>query len=607
MSKQFADLLHKKGCIVKVITLSGTKDLPYEVLSPGNRENPKKEIISYLSQFRPDFVIYFGDITSTLLVKSWQSTSVVENSILVLNYNETLDKKISSAPRETREYIGNILSNFKKLVTFNNSVVFKKLEENYGVRFEYIPNFITKPDIIDNQKIMRKIKLRKKKKTILYFGRSDEGKNIKGLLRVYRESGVFKDKNLLLVCAANTEKEKRYLAECKQEIKGLPSMSVSFLKPTTKMGELFGIIGSCDVFILPSVSEGSPLSIQESISCGTPWISTPVGNIREMYGDCPSGVIFDRVDFTPEEFRRKINEATRISRETVMKQWDENYSKNCSFENYSDLMERMEEPKQVSDLVNQTNFSFAVCAYNEERTLERYFKSVLKSEIPVGDIHVVNHRSIDGTEEVIKKYISVFAEKNITLSYRNESRDFAKDFLMSDLRQDSADGCAGDVIFIHDADFVLGPSYHELVHISLSTLRRGDYYAAGYPIPVVRGGTCRLHPATPTVLIRGKYECRQDHVDGRYFWFHSRGQSRCASIERIVKNSIISIDDKGAERDKLRSTMNDFFVRVKQGKIPESVGWIDFYQSGDLEKKSQAEENTQRVYVDMTGENYCIF
>ena len=52
------------------------------------------------------------------------------------------------------------------------------------------------------------------------------------------------------------------------------------------------LLNSCDVFILPSYTEGLPISILESMSYGKPILSTPVGGIPETVRKGENGILF---------------------------------------------------------------------------------------------------------------------------------------------------------------------------------------------------------------------------------------------------------------------------------------------------------------------------
>ncbi|MEX2512910.1 MAG: glycosyltransferase [Cyclobacteriaceae bacterium] len=59
---------------------------------------------------------------------------------------------------------------------------------------------------------------------------------------------------------------------------------------------IFGLLQQSDVFILPSLSEGSPVSLAEAMLIGLPSIVTEVGGGPEILGDSESGILINPLD-----------------------------------------------------------------------------------------------------------------------------------------------------------------------------------------------------------------------------------------------------------------------------------------------------------------------
>jgi glycosyltransferase involved in cell wall biosynthesis len=51
------------------------------------------------------------------------------------------------------------------------------------------------------------------------------------------------------------------------------------------------LLGVCDLFVLPSLSEGMPLALLEAMAAGVPSVATRVGGVREVIEDGRSGVL----------------------------------------------------------------------------------------------------------------------------------------------------------------------------------------------------------------------------------------------------------------------------------------------------------------------------
>ncbi|WP_246535447.1 glycosyltransferase family 4 protein [Litoribacter ruber] len=59
---------------------------------------------------------------------------------------------------------------------------------------------------------------------------------------------------------------------------------------------VFQFLKSADVFVLPSLSEGSSVSLVEAMSIGLPSIVTKIGGTTEILGESYSGILIDPVD-----------------------------------------------------------------------------------------------------------------------------------------------------------------------------------------------------------------------------------------------------------------------------------------------------------------------
>ena len=139
--------------------------------------------------------------------------------------------------------------------------------------------------------------------------------------------------------APNDDSERQYMRRCMQfaSVNGLAPRCITFLPPTNDLGKIHSCLSESDVYVLVSSSEGSPLSILESMSCGTPWVATPVGEVSSMYGDSPSGLILENTDFTYEDFEEKVVKAGNITASTARSDWEKNFNPSDSHEKYMRL------------------------------------------------------------------------------------------------------------------------------------------------------------------------------------------------------------------------------------------------------------------------------
>jgi glycosyltransferase involved in cell wall biosynthesis len=136
---------------------------------------------------------------------------------------------------------------------------------------------------LDKFKPMDRAKLRKKydisdlEKVVLFVGRIARVKNIELLLHSFSEVEK-RVSNALLIIAGRGESA--YVNSLRALAEELGIKKVRFLGEVHP--DLVPEIYNCaDVLVLTSVIEGGPYVIPEAIACGTPVVSTDVGNVRE--------------------------------------------------------------------------------------------------------------------------------------------------------------------------------------------------------------------------------------------------------------------------------------------------------------------------------------
>lgn len=95
-------------------------------------------------------------------------------------------------------------------------------------------------------------------------------------------------------------------------------------------------INACDLFVLPSLSEGNPTVMFECLGCGKPFIGTNVGGVPEIINSEDYGLLCDPEK--PKELAKNILSA-------LGRNWDSNlikeYSAQFSWENVSDQILKM--------------------------------------------------------------------------------------------------------------------------------------------------------------------------------------------------------------------------------------------------------------------------
>lgn len=125
--------------------------------------------------------------------------------------------------------------------------------------------------VIPNGVDLKKFKLRKKPtpNTMIFVGRLTESKNLSTLLRVMTK---FPDYELRIVGDGPLE---NYL-------KRIAPSNVNFLGFRR---DIPALLDDSEIFVLPSTSEGSPISLVEALAAGKPIVASEVGGVPEIIGD----------------------------------------------------------------------------------------------------------------------------------------------------------------------------------------------------------------------------------------------------------------------------------------------------------------------------------
>lgn len=136
------------------------------------------------------------------------------------------------------------------------------------------------------------------------LGRFSEVKNQKMLLRSFARVVAVEPQSRLLL-AGRGELESELKAVCNNL--GI-AKQVYFLGFRQDVPE---ILRAIDVFVLPSLREGLPLSIMEAMCSGLPVVASRVGGIPELFGDVEMGSLVDPTD--EEDLAASMLALTRLS------------------------------------------------------------------------------------------------------------------------------------------------------------------------------------------------------------------------------------------------------------------------------------------------------
>jgi glycosyltransferase involved in cell wall biosynthesis len=139
-----------------------------------------------------------------------------------------------------------------------------------------IPNGVDLPDLRERNAKTRS----ENRKTLLYLGRLHPKKNISNLIRAWNETfNAQRGSGERWVLAIAGWDQRGYENELKQ-IAAVPSVVFSGSRFGAEKNECYR---ACDAFILPSLSEGLPMSVLEAWAYAKPVLMTPECNLPEGF------------------------------------------------------------------------------------------------------------------------------------------------------------------------------------------------------------------------------------------------------------------------------------------------------------------------------------
>ena len=173
-------------------------------------------------------------------------------------------------------YIKKIIEKFS--CAFSDAVVCSSLADqdylarNYKVKAKVIPNYV-------DTEIFRPLSIPKRKDSICFVGRLEKEKNLIALLEALKGLPY----NLTIIGKGSMREKLEKKAE-------VDNINVRFMNnvPHSKLPE---ILNQHEIFILPSLYEGTPKTLLEAMGCGLPVVGTDVNGIKEIIKHKTNGIL----------------------------------------------------------------------------------------------------------------------------------------------------------------------------------------------------------------------------------------------------------------------------------------------------------------------------
>lgn len=189
-------------------------------------------------------------------------------------------------------------------------------------------NTIIVPNIVEEPKIIYK-QVKDERLHILYLGLITKQKGIYDLVETINEHKEEYNNKIVLHIGGNGETE-----TIKQMITQYALENIIKFEGWVSGDKKKELFNTADIFILPSYTEGLPISILEAMSYNLPIISTPVGGIPEVVEDGMNGILF-----APGDKVAMYNAIAKLTKDSVLR-------KNIGKESYNKVTPHF--PESVS-------------------------------------------------------------------------------------------------------------------------------------------------------------------------------------------------------------------------------------------------------------------
>ncbi|MCR4324830.1 MAG: glycosyltransferase family 4 protein [Candidatus Curtissbacteria bacterium] len=198
-------------------------------------------------------------------------SKIIYNIPFVFNYAYDY-KKVARLERKYPQILFfTLVEPFAKF--FANKIFVASKEISTGTKKEiFLPNGV-------DTEFYKPQKVKKKGNMILTIGRLESQKNFESLIK------AIKGLNVELVIVGSGKLKKKLIQDAKKQ---KVNLKIIDRLENTRLPSLYN---KADIFVLPSLIEGSPKSLLEAMSCSIPPIGTNVMGIREIIKNKNNGLL----------------------------------------------------------------------------------------------------------------------------------------------------------------------------------------------------------------------------------------------------------------------------------------------------------------------------
>lgn len=124
------------------------------------------------------------------------------------------------------------------------------------------------------------------KKQVIFVGRLEEGKGTDVLLASFALLAERRDDVTFMIVGDGTQRAKMEALS-----RSLGIQEETYFSGWAEPEAVADLLRASDVYFLPSVAEGLPIAVLESLACGTPVVATPVGDLSRIIQDGANGFL----------------------------------------------------------------------------------------------------------------------------------------------------------------------------------------------------------------------------------------------------------------------------------------------------------------------------
>ncbi len=192
-----------------------------------------------------------------------------------------LSEYLEGLPRWLRSWFTNLLRDSEALIALSESWK-RYFVDELGLRRDRVyvmPNPISLPESVPDRRNRETV-------TLVFLGRMDDNKGPVRILKAVSEFSDTMSTRVRIHMAGDGEVELVRRAAASLGLK-----RVAVIEDWVTPERRDEILAQGDVFVLPSLFEGMPMSLLEAMSWGLPVVTTPVGGIPEVVTDGVEGFL----------------------------------------------------------------------------------------------------------------------------------------------------------------------------------------------------------------------------------------------------------------------------------------------------------------------------